>query len=356
MKRLLFFLMAIVFAIQGWTQTVPITIGTGTTTSSLSALPGLYGYNISANLYHSSEIGVSAGGDIESLEYNISSITAGTSARRLKIYLVEVTDDTLDLNQSWTALTSTATLVYDSTSFYAPTSGWKEFVFTSPFSYSGSGNLLILTEGYGCSASGSCQMTIYNSAGTASICFNRYKDTSPLSFTTNLALLTEGSGNTDKRPNIILNISPSGDYCYPPTQLAVDNITSNSADFTWTTHSTGSSWTVQYKPASDDTWSTEDVVYIGSYSLPNLTPNTLYDFRVKSYCATSESAVSTISFRTACDNIYNLPFENSFDEYGTGSGTFPSCWTKITSNTYPYISTTNSSSPGSMYLYTASGA
>ncbi len=115
MKKLLFFLMAILIAIQGWTQTVPITIGTGTTTSSLSALPGLYGYNISANLYHSSEIGVSAGGDIESLEYNISSITAGTSARRLKIYLVEVTDDTLDLNQSWTALTSTATLVYDST-------------------------------------------------------------------------------------------------------------------------------------------------------------------------------------------------------------------------------------------------
>ncbi|MCK9164035.1 MAG: choice-of-anchor J domain-containing protein, partial [Bacteroidales bacterium] len=354
MKRLLFFLMAIVFAIQGWTQTVPITIGTGTTTSSLSALPGLYGYNISANLYHSSEIGVSAGGDIESLEYNISSITAGTSARRLKIYLVEVTDDTLDLNQSWTALTSTATLVYDSTSFYAPTSGWKEFVFTSPFSYSGSGNLLILTEGYGCSASGSCSMTIYNSAGTASICFNRYKDTSPLSFTTNLALLTEGSGNTDKRPNIILNISPLGDYCYPPTQLAVDNITTNSADFTWTTHSTGSSWTVQYKPASDDTWSTEDVVYIGSYSLPNLTPNTLYDFRVKSYCATSESAVSTISFRTACDLISTLPFNESFDTYGTDA--FLTCWSKISSNTNPSLNSTNYSSPKSMYLYTASGA
>ncbi|MCK9320908.1 MAG: hypothetical protein M0P32_02775, partial [Bacteroidales bacterium] len=213
MKRIFYFLLAMIFAIQGWTQTVPITIGTGTTTSNMSALPGYYGYNISANLYLSSEIGVSSGGSIESLEYNISSITSGTG-KRIKIYLIEVTDAALNLNQSWTALTSTATLVYDSTSFYTPSSGWKRFVFSTPFSYSGSGNLLILTEGYGCTTSGGCATYIYNSAGTASNCFNKLKDYSSISFTTNLSSLTEGTGNTTDHPNIILNITPSGDYCF----------------------------------------------------------------------------------------------------------------------------------------------
>lgn len=114
--------MAITFAIQGWSQTIPITIGTGTTSASTSALPGLYGYNISAHLYSASEIGVGLGGSIESLEYNISSNTVGTG-KRVKIYLIEITDASINLNQSWTTLTSSATLVYDSTSFYTPTSG-----------------------------------------------------------------------------------------------------------------------------------------------------------------------------------------------------------------------------------------
>lgn len=121
------------FAISGWSQTVPIAIGTRTTTASTSAMPGLYGYNISAHLYSASEIGIGLGGSIESIEYNLSSVTTGTG-KRVKIYLIEITDASINLNQSWTTLTSNATLVYDSTSFYTPSSGWKKFIFSSSFS------------------------------------------------------------------------------------------------------------------------------------------------------------------------------------------------------------------------------
>ncbi len=98
-------------------------------------------------------------------------------------------------------------------------------------------------------------MTIYNNTGTPAISYNRYKDSSPLSFTTNLALITDGSGNTDKRANIKLNITPNGSYCYPPDNLLASNITTSSADITWTTNTSGNSWIVQYKQALETTWS-----------------------------------------------------------------------------------------------------
>ncbi len=168
----------------------------------------------------------------------------------------------------------------------------------------------------------------------------------------------DGSGGTQP-PAAIDNISIVSSNCVAPSALAVPtaNITTTSADITWGSDALNTSFTLEYKLKSQ-TWTEAIAVQnvTSPHTLQGLTPNTPYDVRVKSDCSGSGSIWSLTNFRTACDVISSLPFSESFDDYGTGTGTFLTCWGRVTSNTYPYISSTNSSAPGSMYFYTASGA
>jgi len=78
--------------------------------------------------------------------------------------------------------------------------------------------------------------------------------------------------------------------------------------------------------------------------------------------AMSESACATTPYNPC--RIVNLPYSESFDTYGTGYSAYPNvayptCWSKINTTTatstltlsYPYITTTNYSAPGSLYMY-----
>ena len=341
--------MAILLSISAFSQ-VDIQIGNGTA-YYYDPLPGWYGWNRSAYLYKSNEI--NTGGVINSVAFQIQQASTGTTAK-IKIYLLETSMTAMPTlaATNWNALKTGATLVYQSNAFAGSPTGWKTIQLDLPFAYSGVDNLMVLVEGEGCTTGGGCTSQCYNHDSPATHWYLR-KDTSAPDDNAGSTSLT---GYEAKRANIILNISPLGDYCYPPNTLAASNVTSNSADFAWVTHVTGLSWIVQYKTASDTTWSSDNIVYTGAYNLQGLTPYTTYNFRVKSICATNESGWNTINFTTLCVPINTLPLSESFDTYGTGSSTYPSCWYKLTNNEYPYISTTNYSAPGSMYMYAASGA
>ena len=86
-------------------------------------------------------------------------------------------------------------------------------------------------------------------------------------------------------------------------------------------------FTLEYKLQSQ-TWDDAIIVQsaVSPYSIQVLNPNTPYDVRVKADCSGSESSWSFTNFRTACGQINTLPFEESFDTYGTGTGVFLTCW------------------------------
>ena len=120
------------------------TIGSGSTTSIHSALPGAYGYHLSAALYLGNEINHSAG-NIESLSYHITygNYPVNDGDKKVRIYLLETTDPSIDLSQTWSSLVVSATLVYDSIGCDIQWDDyWKEFVFSQSFPYSG-GNLIV---------------------------------------------------------------------------------------------------------------------------------------------------------------------------------------------------------------------
>lgn len=63
-----------------------------------------------------------------------------------------------------------------------------------------------------------------------------------------------------------------------------------------------------------------------------------------------------VSFTTLCGNIVQLPFIETFDNYGQGTNIYPTCWVRTsTAGTYPYITTSYPiSNPYSMYFYSSS--
>lgn len=352
MKKILSLLISILISFQLLAQ-VELQIGNGIT-SYFDPLPGYYGWNRSAYLYKLDEIGV--GGLVSALAFEIASPSNGSNAK-IKIYLKETSATTMPALSAttWNTLKAGATLVYQNNALASAPAGWKIFTFDTQFNYSGTGNLMVLVEGEGCIASGGCRTDCYNHEAPATHWYRRKDGTPP----DDNAPSTSPTGQEGKRANIKFTITPPAGFCYPPFNLAATNITSNSADITWNTHSSGISWKVQYKKAIETTWSAEQIHYLGESSLQDLDPATTYDVRVKSVCNTDESGWITVTFTTFCEAVTTFPWIENFDTYGTTSGIYPLCWFRPVLNTsipYPSIVSGNAvSSPGSLrFLSSAS--
>jgi hypothetical protein len=157
MKRnaLFFLILMLLVSIAAWADQV--IVGTGTTTQR-QPLAFYFGYERSAALYTSAEIGLT--GDISVLEwYPTVALSASTP---VKIYMKTTTSTTIT-SDTWANTIAGATLVYDG-SFNVTATGWYPITFTSNYSYlGGTQNLMVLVEtNYGGNGEAS-----QNSAGTA---------------------------------------------------------------------------------------------------------------------------------------------------------------------------------------------
>ena len=117
-----------------------------------------------------------------------------------------------------------------------------------------------------------------------------------------------------------IHVACASNTCPAPTNLQVTNITTNSADVSWTPGGTESSWSFEYKPASASTWTVVPVTS-PSYQLTNLSTLTAYEVRVKADCgAGDESMYKNTTFNTEgcsaadqCTYTFNL-----MDSFGDG--------------------------------------
>ena len=168
-------------------------------------------------------------------------------------------------------------------------------------------------------------------------------------------------------PGAIDNIMIYGGSCAAPHSLMV-------------TATSTTSISIQFTPANngDQNWETvivEDgqpidttqIVALTSttYTFNNLHKDRLYTIYVRTDCGDSQSAWCSTSQRTDCGTITELPYEESFDTYGTGSNldgysAFPRCWSRLYSSyivaPYPFIFPNGYySSPGSLYFQPSNG-
>ena len=154
--------------------------------------------------------------------------------------------------------------------------------------------------------------------------------------------------------DVVIDLIP---LCPKPTNISVVSATTDQLEIGWQENGTATSWIFEYKKVTDTAWVVE-YAYDNPYLLYNLESGTTYMIRIKSNCIGEESDYSEIATATtACIPIEILPWSDNFDNYGIGNSVFPPCWSRIYSNSYPYISGTYTySSPGAIFLNATSGS
>ncbi len=157
---------------------------------------------------------------------------------------------------------------------------------------------------------------------------------------------TSSEGGAMFVDNVSVHKEPT---CFTPTALTFSNLTSASAQVSWTNGGEESAWRLQYR-TTEGSWSAELAVSSKPYTLTGLSANTEYLVRVKSYCAADDqSEWSEVgSFTTLCAAA-SMPFEESF----SSASELPSCWEATSTVSYGW-SAYEKSSAYSVQLRTGS--
>ena len=137
-----------------------------------------------------------------------------------------------------------------------------------------------------------------------------------------LVFVWRNDGSQGTQPGaIISNVNVSVNNCPMPSALTVDNIGMSSADVSWTPGDIETAWVLEYKEASEDTWTTQNITTTPNYQLTNLNAMTTYNVRVKADCGSGyESMYTSTTFNTngcevsdQCSYTFNL-----YDSFGDG--------------------------------------
>ena len=228
-------LMLLCFALFGVGR-AQVTIGDLSTAGNDSYLPmnSLYEYSYSQQIYTADEIGMA--GTINSITVWLYG-NANLYEMPFDIYMVETDKESFESTTDWVAVTSGDIVYSGSVTVHNTDAEAYTFELETPFSYSGSGNLVIAFD----NNTGQWKSGLNGKVFTATDNVNRAlyarrdsNDYDP----TNMSGVT-ASGNVAKRNVIEIDITPSGSgpSCAKPTGLAVETFGTN-ASCTWNSEAT----------------------------------------------------------------------------------------------------------------------
>jgi hypothetical protein len=219
--------------------------------------------------------------------------------------------------------------------------------------------------------SGLINVDIQIAAGTYYVnCYDTYGDGwdgTSISVTSYGSVLASGTpGNVggtavklEASYQIVVVAPPS---CLPVSGLTASNLTTSSADISWTAGGTETAWEFEVVPTGSNQ-GTPSPASATTASLTGLSPQTTYDFYVRADCGGSTSGwTGPFTFTTPCAAAA-APYLENFD------AGFPVCWSQSTTDDFNWtlkLGATGSSGTGPssgnggsgryLYIETSSGA
>ena len=294
MKKMLRFLMlAVLFLPFALSAQTSVMIGDTSTATDNTYLPmnSLYEYSYSQQIYTPSEIGTA--GTIHSITIWMRG-ASDLHTMPFDIYMLEVEAGEFATTTSWIPVTASDVVYSGSVTVHNTTDSAYTFELTVPFTYSGTGNLLICFDNNsGAWKSGLNGKVFQTEDGVSRAMYVRRDGTdyNPL----NMSGIT-ATAKTSLRNVISINITPSGQFCERPSTLIPSGVTAHEATFTW--NSTVGNYVFEYKAANDTLWAVTSLTDT-TYSLSGLISNTQYNARVKSVCGVDfESGYKSVNFTT----------------------------------------------------------
>ena len=226
------------------------------------------------------------------------------------IYMAEVSRTAFSSSTDWE--TTTMTQVYSGGSV-TYSQGWVTIFLTTPFEYSGTGNLVVAYNSQRDHYFGYRYFT--HTSTTGSRMLMHYDDYDAVS-----GYNCTYSGTTyNQIPNTRFVILGEGEeYCFPATGLAAQNILSDEATLTWNiSDASSTTFGLDYKLSSEEEWTTASTSITDTfYTLTALTSLTNYDFRVYAICSEENSDYSSGTFLTPPteNDCLPIPSTETFDD------------------------------------------
>ena len=333
-------------------DTVPTTIGTGTTTTYYVPVNNFYNYTYSQQIFTATEIDPNHTPTvITGIGFNYGYSSANSDKSNVKIYLAHRSSSSFASTSDWTPI-SNATLVYEGP--LVCTQGWNTFNFQTYFSYNGTDNLVVIVDDNSGAYDGSSY--VFNGHTTSEYSAMYY-----YSDGTNPDPLNPPAASTRTQTRSDIRFYKCGQTapmtCIAPNMVVTD-VTDQSITVDWAAGGSETQWELEYRIGSGS-WISAGTVTTPPYTLTNVTNDVNYTFRMRSDCGNNEySSYVTASVFVPCTYVATLPLTENFDvTTGSGAGNMVSCWTRNTnySTAYPYTSSTYHHSGGySVYFYATS--
>jgi hypothetical protein len=337
----------------------------GTITTYNLPLNNYWNYSYTQQIFLASEInGVTT---IDSVAFYYGYSTPSSAKSSVSIYMGHTSQSTFSSTSNYIPSTNLQQ-VY--TGPMNCSQGWNTFVFTTPFQYNGTDNLVLVVDDNSGDYDGNSYVFLAHDAGATRSVHYYSDDVNP-----DLSDPTSGSPNmytTTERSNVKFFMPCDNTITCVTPNLYVSGATDESITIGWAPGNTETSWEVEYSEDAS-TWTSEGVVTASPYTISNLTSNTLYYVRLRAVCGGgNNSGWASVNVRTACSDLATLPFLENFDSY-TGATTtsvstnnLPYCWSNLNEGTstsysgYPiiYASATYAASGSNslrFYTYTTSG-
>lgn len=188
--------------------------------------------------------------------------------------------------------------------------------------------------------------------------FSQVLDASYANTTQRLYFMWRNDSSVGTDPAAIVDsISVLVSDCGKPINLAVSNIDQTSADIHFVAAlATDTEWEYVIAPRGfDPDTATAVSVMDTTFTVNNLVPGTSYEVYVRTACADGgySNWSNVLAFNTACAVITTLPYVDNFDNYESGTSSYPICWSRLNTYTYqahPYV-TSSGYTGNALYFY-----
>lgn len=272
-------------------------------------------------------LGDLAGGTVKKLTFYSTSTYANVAwgDASFKVYVAEVDNTTFaskPTSLDWSAMEE----VYSGS--LSVVNSQMVIELDQEFTYSGTKNLMIGFEKTAVGTNATVAWIYKSASNTCAYSYNSFSATGALSY--------DRSGYL---PKMTFNYRPTS----TPRPIITEPVatTDVTATIAWTKPSDNvTGYKYQYKLASATEWPTSwtelNDANAVSVTVPNLTPNTSYDFQMKAVYAEGESVASSTSFATTCPAATAVPYT-----YGFETAPEFNCW-EVTSSVSNGVKRTNS--------------
>lgn len=270
----------------------PGQIGTGTTSMEELPVYSYYGYNYSQQIYTAAEVlgAVGAGKFITELKFYVEQSTTDQGKyNEWVVYMGNTTQNTFTGNTNWVPYSSLKK-VWEGT-LPAMTAGtWLTIPLTTPLLWDGTSNIVVAVDenSPGYTLSTNAKWGNYATGVDRGMLF-REDSTNP-----DPASPPTATTRFKNIPRIRLTgVELLPCTSAPPTNIAVNNITSSTAVVTWTP-ALGATYKLQYRPISGGPWKIIDITtpLTSSWTLYNLADATTYEVQIATICSGTQGAFS----------------------------------------------------------------